>query len=206
LKGSGVRPETIERLRSKIDEDDLPRVPQGQFVTGGWPVLQYGGVPRFDAKTWDFKVWGLVERPLALSYEAFRALPQTEVVTDVHCVTRWSKLDMRWEGVPMRHVLDLVRPTPEARFVVAHAEQGYTANVPIEAVTDDDVLLAHRANGHDLTAEHGWPLRLLIPKRYFWKSAKWLRGLEFLATDQPGFWEQNGYNNNADPWKEERYW
>jgi DMSO/TMAO reductase YedYZ molybdopterin-dependent catalytic subunit len=206
LKGSGVSPETIERLRSKIDRGDLPRVPPGQFVTPGWPVLHYGGVPRFDPATWDFRVWGLVENLLTLSYEQFRQLPQTELLTDVHCVTRWSKLDVHWEGVPMRHVLDLVKPQPEARFVIAHSERGYTANLPIEALMDDDVLLAHRANGADLTAEHGWPLRLLVPQRYFWKSAKWLRGLEFTATDQPGFWERNGYNNNADPWKEERYW
>jgi DMSO/TMAO reductase YedYZ molybdopterin-dependent catalytic subunit len=206
LKGSGVAPETIDRLRRSIDKEDLPRVPPGQFVTGGWPVLHYGGVPKFDPQTWDFRVWGLVEQPLRLSYEAFRALPQTEIPTDVHCVTRWSKLDMTWEGVPMRYVLEQVKPKPEAHFVIAHAEQGFTANLPIEAIMDDDVLLAHRANGEDLTPEHGWPLRLLVPKRYFWKSAKWLRGLEFTATDQPGFWEQNGYNNNADPWKEERYW
>jgi DMSO/TMAO reductase YedYZ molybdopterin-dependent catalytic subunit len=106
----------------------------------------------------------------------------------------------------MSHVLELVKPTPEARFVIAHSEAGFTANLPIEAITDDDVLLAHRADGQDLTPEHGWPLRLFVPKRYFWKSAKWLRGLEFTAEDHPGFWEQNGYNNNADPWREERYW
>jgi DMSO/TMAO reductase YedYZ molybdopterin-dependent catalytic subunit len=201
-----VSPETIERLRGKIDREDLPRVPPGQFVTNGWPVLHYGEVPRFDPQTWDFKVWGLVANPLRLDYAAFRALPTTELATDIHCVTRWSKLDQRWEGVPMSHVLQLVKPTPEAKFVIAHSEFGFTANLPIEALMDDDVLLAHKADGADLTPEHGWPLRLFVPRRYFWKSAKWLRGLEFTAEDQPGFWEQNGYNNNADPWKEERYW
>jgi DMSO/TMAO reductase YedYZ molybdopterin-dependent catalytic subunit len=206
LKGSGVSPETLERLRGKIDREDLPRVPPGQFVTNGWPVLHYGEVPRFDPRTWDFKVWGLVEAPLRLDYEAFRALPTTELVTDIHCVTRWSKLGQTWEGVPLSHVLELVKPKPEAHFVIAHSEHGFTANLPIEALMDDDVLLAHRADGADLTPEHGWPLRLFVPKRYFWKSAKWLRGLEFSAEDQPGFWEQNGYNNSADPWKEERYW
>jgi DMSO/TMAO reductase YedYZ molybdopterin-dependent catalytic subunit len=206
LKGSGVSPETVEKLRGRIDREDLPRVPPGQFVTNGWPVLHYGGVPSFDPQTWDFKVWGLVERPLRLDYEEFRRLPTTELETDIHCVTRWSKLGQRWEGVPMRHVLDLVQPKPEAQFVIAHSEQGFTANLPLEALQDDDVLLAHRADGEDLTPEHGWPLRLFVPQRYFWKSAKWLRGLEFTAEDQPGFWEQNGYNNNADPWKEERYW
>ena len=206
LKGSGVSPETVEKLRGKIDREDLPRVPPGQFVTNGWPVLHYGGVPSFDPQTWDFKVWGLVERPLRLDYEEFRDLPTTELETDIHCVTRWSKLGQRWEGVPMRHVLDLVQPKPEAQFVIAHSEQGFTANLPLEALLDDDVLLAHRADGEDLTPEHGWPLRLFVPQRYFWKSAKWLRGLELTAEDRPGFWEQNGYNNNADPWKEERYW
>jgi DMSO/TMAO reductase YedYZ molybdopterin-dependent catalytic subunit len=206
LKGSGVSPETVEKLRGKIDREDLSRVPPGQFVTNGWPVLHYGGVPSFDPQTWDFKVWGLVERPLRLDYEEFRDLPTTELETDIHCVTRWSKLGQRWEGVPMRHILDLVQPKPEAQFVIAHSEQGFTANLPLEALLDDDVLLAHRADGEDLTPEHGWPLRLFVPQRYFWKSAKWLRGLELTAEDRPGFWEQNGYNNNADPWKEERYW
>ena len=206
LKGSGVSPETVDKLRSRIDRDKLSRVPPGQFVTNGWPVLHYGGVPRFDPQTWDFRVWGLVEHPARWSYEEFKQLPHTQIVTDVHCVTRWSKLGMVWEGVPMRYVLETVRPTPEARFVIAHAEAGFTANLPIEALMDDDVLLADRAEGRDLEPEHGRPLRLLVPKRYFWKSAKWLRGLEFTAEDQPGFWEQNGYNNNADPWREERYW
>jgi DMSO/TMAO reductase YedYZ molybdopterin-dependent catalytic subunit len=206
LKGSGVSPETVEKLRGKIDRKDLSRVPPGQFVTNGWPVLHYGGVPSFDPQTWDFKVWGLVERPLRLDYEEFRDLPTTELETDIHCVTRWSKLGQRWEGVPMRHILDLVQPKPEAQFVIAHSEQGFTANLPLEALLDDDVLLALRADGEDLTPEHGWPLRLFVPQRYFWKSAKWLRGLEFTPEDRPGFWEQNGYNNNADPWREERYW
>lgn len=206
LKGSGVSAATLERLRGRIGEAERARVPPGQFVTNGWPVLHYGAVPRFDPRTWTFRVWGLVENPIELSYDEFRQLPTVEVVADIHCVTRWSKLGMVWEGVPARYLLDLVRPKPEARFVIAHAEHGFTANLPREAIDDDDVLLAHRADGHDLTPEHGWPLRLVVPKRYFWKSAKWLRGLEFTAEDQPGFWEQNGYNNNADPWKEERYW
>jgi DMSO/TMAO reductase YedYZ molybdopterin-dependent catalytic subunit len=206
LKGSGVSKETVDKLRSKIEKDKISRVPPGQFVTNGWPVLHYGGVPRFNPQTWSFRVWGLVENPIQLSYDEFRNLPRTEIVTDIHCVTRWSKLGQTWEGVPMRHVLETVRPKPEARFVIAHAEAGFTANLPIEAIMDDDVLLADKADGHALTPEHGHPLRLLVPKRYFWKSAKWLRGLEFTAADQPGFWEQNGYNNNADPWREERYW
>ncbi|CAA9286648.1 MAG: Sulfite oxidase and related enzymes [uncultured Chloroflexi bacterium] len=206
LKGSGANTEKIEQLRNKLDPDDRERVPPGQFVTDGWPVLHHGSVPRTNLAAWDFKVWGLVEQPLSFTWEQLQQLPRTELVTDIHCVTRWSKLDQTWEGVPMKHVLELVKPRPEARFVIAHAEAGFTANLPIEAILDDDVLLADKADGHELTPEHGWPLRLLVPRRYFWKSAKWLRGLEFSAVDQPGFWEQNGYNNNADPWREERYW
>ena len=206
LKGSGVSKEKIDKLRERLGADERDRVPPGQFVTQGWPVLHYGEVPRFDPQTWDFKVWGLVENPITLDYQHFRALPLGEVDTDIHCVTRWSKLGMTWEGVPMAHLLELVKPKPEAHFVIAHSEHGFTANLPIGAILDDDVLLAHRADGEDLTAEHGWPLRLTVPKRYFWKSAKWLRGLEFTSRDHPGFWEQNGYNNSADPWKEERYW
>ncbi len=189
--------------RAKVLGD---RLPPGQYATEKWPVLHYGSVPKFSPTTWDLRVWGLVDNPIRLNYDEFRALPTKKVQRDIHCVTRWSKLDMTWEGVPLKHVLDLARPKPEARFVIAHAEAGFTANLPIEALLDDDVLLAEKADGHELTAEHGWPLRLLVPSRYFWKSAKWLRGLEFTAEDQPGFWEQNGYNNNADPWKEERYW
>ena len=206
LKGSGVRPDRIEKLNQGLAPEKRAKLPPGQFETKGWPVLHYGGVPSFDPATWDFTVAGLVEHPLRLTYEEFRALPTTTTTTDVHCVTRWSKFDMQWEGVPLRVILERVMPEPTARYVIAQCEQGFTANLPIEAILDDDVLLAHRADGTDLTPEHGWPLRLLVPKRYFWKSAKWLRGLEFRANDDPGFWERNGYNNNADPWTEERYW
>ena len=160
----------------------------------------------FIESTWDFRVWGQVEHPVTLDYPSFRELPVVERTMDIHCVTRWSKLGMTWEGVPMAHLLEMVRPTVEARFVIAHSEAGFTANLPIEAILDDDVLLAHKADGKQLTLDHGWPLRLVVPSRYFWKSAKWLRGLEFARTDRPGFWEQNGYHNDADPWKEERHW
>lgn len=206
LKGSGVNEVRIEQLRGALDAAERARVPPGQFVTGGWPVLHHGTVPDTDLATWSFRAWGLVANPIQLSWEQFRALPRREIVTDIHCVTRWSKLDQAWEGVPVAHLLDLVRPLPQAHFVVAHAEAGFTANLPLEALTGEDVLLATGAGGEDLTPEHGWPLRLLVPQRYFWKSAKWLRGLEFTAEDRPGFWEQNGYNNSADPWREERYW
>lgn len=206
LKGSGANTERIEQLRDRLAPSERQRVPPGQFVTPGWPVLHYGAVPDVDLTTWRFRVWGLVEHPLELTWEQYTSLPRTRLVTDIHCVTRWSKLDQEWEGVSMSHVLERVRPLPEARFAIAHAEAGFTANLPLEALLDDDVLLADTADGESLTPEHGWPLRLLVPKRYFWKSAKWLTGLELTAEDAPGFWEQNGYNNNADPWREERYW
>ena len=165
---------------------DPARLPPGQYLTEKWPVLHAGTVPQTDLATWDFKVFGEVEEPLALGYDELQALPQTEITTDIHCVTRWSRFDTSFKGVHWRELAKLVRPEPSAHFVLAHAEQGFTANVPLEA-------------------EHGWPLRLVVPSRYFWKSAKWLRGIELLSADQPGFWERYGYHNDADYWKEQRY-
>jgi DMSO/TMAO reductase YedYZ molybdopterin-dependent catalytic subunit len=181
------------------------RIPPGQYLTEKFPVLHYGSVPHVALDGWDLRVSGLVERPLRLTWEEFRALPRKTVTTDIHCVTRWSKLDTVWEGVAIQEILRLAGVRPEATHVVEHAEQGYTTNVPLSVLDDDDVLLADTFDGKPLELEHGWPLRLVLPKRYFWKSAKWLRELEFLDRDQPGFWERYGYNNNADPWQEERY-
>ncbi len=181
------------------------RIPPGQYRTEKFPVLHYGSVPRTDLATWDFKVWGEVDSPYALTWEQFKQLPRTTVATDIHCVTRWSKLDTTWEGVPIRAILELAQVRPTATHVVSHAEQGYTANLPLGVLDDDDVLLADTFDGQPLEPEHGYPLRLIVPKRYFWKSAKWIRGLEFLDHDQLGFWERYGYNNDADPWKEERF-
>jgi DMSO/TMAO reductase YedYZ molybdopterin-dependent catalytic subunit len=197
----------IDRLmgRGKPDPSVADRVPPGQYRTEKFPVLHYGSVPRTDLATWDFRVFGAVEDPFTLTWDAFRALPRATVTTDIHCVTRWSKLVTTWEGVPIRTILELAQLRPEAAFVVAHCEQGYTANLPLSVLDDDDVLLADSYAGRALEPEHGYPLRLLVPKRYFWKSAKWLRGLEFLAHDRLGFWERYGYNNDADPWKEERF-
>jgi DMSO/TMAO reductase YedYZ molybdopterin-dependent catalytic subunit len=146
-----------------------------------------------------------VEEPVRLSWEELTALPSTEVTIDIHCVTRWSRFDARFRGVHWRELAKLVRPKQSAHFVVAHAEHDFTTNVPLAAIEDEEALLAYEADGEPLTPEHGWPLRLVIPSRYFWKSAKWLRGLELGSTDQPGFWERYGYHNNADYWKEERY-
>jgi DMSO/TMAO reductase YedYZ molybdopterin-dependent catalytic subunit len=184
---------------------DPARLPPGQYLTEKWPVLHAGTVPQTDLATWDFKVFGEVEEPVTLTYEALQALPQTEITVDIHCVTRWSRFDTSFKGVHWRELAKLVRPKPSAHFVVAHAEQGFTANVPLAALEDDEALIAWEADGEPLEAEHGWPLRLVIPSRYFWKSAKWLRGLELLPTDQPGFWERYGYHNDADYWKEQRY-
>jgi DMSO/TMAO reductase YedYZ molybdopterin-dependent catalytic subunit len=184
---------------------DPARLPPGQYLTEKWPVLHAGDVPRTDLATWDLRVWGEVEEPLTLTWEQLTALPASEFTTDIHCVTRWSRFDTSFRGVHWRELAALVRPKPSAGFVVAHAEQGFTANVPLEFLEDDEALLAYEADGEPLTPEHGWPLRLVIPRKYFWKSAKWVRGIELRAADQPGFWERYGYHNDADFWKEERY-
>jgi DMSO/TMAO reductase YedYZ molybdopterin-dependent catalytic subunit len=205
-----MRPEAAalyERLFGNKERDAAvaDRIPPGQYRTEKFPVLHYGSVPKTDLATWDFKVYGLVDSPFTLTWDQFRALPRKTVGTDIHCVTRWTKLDTTWEGVPIQHVLELAGLRPGVTHVVAHSEQGYTANMPFSVLDDDDVLLADTFDGQPLELEHGYPLRLLVPKRYFWKSAKWVRGLEFLDHDQLGFWERYGYNNDADPWKEERY-
>jgi DMSO/TMAO reductase YedYZ molybdopterin-dependent catalytic subunit len=181
------------------------RLPPGQYVTEKWPVLHYGSVPRFDPAHWDFRIFGLVERPVTLSYEEFRALPTTVVTCDIHCVTAWSRLGVTFEGVAAKTVLGLATIRPDGRFVMVHAEQGYETNLPLEYLLADDALFAWRADGQELSPEHGWPLRLVVPRLYFWKSAKWVRGLELLATDRAGFWERNGYHMRGDPWHEERY-
>jgi DMSO/TMAO reductase YedYZ molybdopterin-dependent catalytic subunit len=184
---------------------DPARLPPGQYLTEKWPVLHAGSVPKVDLATWDFRVYGEVENPISLSYDELRSLPQTEVTTDIHCVTRWSRFDTGFRGVHWRDLAELVRPRETARFVVAHAEQGFTSNVPLEALEDQNALVAWEADGAPLTPDHGWPLRLVVPSRYFWKSAKWLRAIELLDHDQPGFWERYGYHNEADFWQEQRY-
>ena len=181
------------------------RLPPGQVLTDKWPVLHYGSVPKLDLSAWSFRVFGLVEREKRWTWEEFLSLPRVEVRNDIHCVTRWSKFDNLWQGVAVKDVLREAGVRPEARYAIAHAEQGFTANLPLGELLKDDVLLALKHGGEDLTPEHGWPLRLVVPNRYFWKSAKWIRGLELSASDRPGFWEQNGYHNDADPWKEERF-
>lgn len=194
-----------ERTRKESEMKAALRLPQGQSLTEKWPVLHYGDVPRFDPTRWDFKVAGLVENPIRLTWDEFKALPQTETTVDIHCVTRWSRFDTGFGGVPYRVIHDLVRPRPASRFVMVHAEQGFTTNMPLEDLLRENVLFALRADGGDLEPEHGYPLRLVVPHLYFWKSAKWVRGLEYMADDRPGFWEQNGYHMYGDPWKEQRF-
>jgi DMSO/TMAO reductase YedYZ molybdopterin-dependent catalytic subunit len=192
------------------------RLPPGQSLTQKFPVLHYGPVPRFNPATWDFRIWGEVEEDRRWTWDEFNQLPRTRLVMDIHCVTRWSKFDTAWEGVSVRSLVaqGLVRLKPGARFVIEHAEYGYTTNLPIEAVLADNFLMATHFDGEPLSPDHGYPLRGVvgyIPGRedlftpYFWKGAKWLRGLEFSAVDRPGFWERAGYHNQADAWKEERF-
>jgi DMSO/TMAO reductase YedYZ molybdopterin-dependent catalytic subunit len=184
---------------------DPARLPPGQYLTEKWPVLHAGDIPAVDLATWDFRVWGEVEEPLHRSWEELNELSAVEVTQDIHCVTRWSRFDTTFRGVPWSAVAELVRPKPSAHYAIAHAEQGYTANVPAPFLDREGAMLATHADGEPLALEHGWPLRLVVPGKYFWKSAKWLRGIELSATDRPGFWERYGYHNDADPWKEERY-
>ncbi len=198
-------------FRSKAEQKlvdrglDPARLPPGLYLTEKWPVLHAGSVPSVDLATWDLRVFGEVERPVRLSWDELQTLPSVALTTDIHCVTRWSRFDMTFRGVHWRELAELAEPKPSARFVVAHAEQGFTSNVPLEAIEDEQALLAYEADGEPLTPDHGRPLRLVVPHRYFWKSAKWLRGLELRSTDQPGFWERYGYHNEADYRKEQRY-
>lgn len=181
------------------------RLPPGQHLTAAWPVLDLGIVPNLDPSRWSLTVDGLVERPLQWSWADLTAQPVFRIVTDIHCVTTWSRYDNTWEGVSARHLLDLVRPTPEAAFVLFHSFDGYTTNLPLSAFDDDDTLLATGWEGEPISLDHGGPVRVVVPKLYFWKSAKWVKRIEFLAHDRPGYWEQRGYHNHGDPWREERY-
>lgn len=182
------------------------RLPPGQYLVRDFPVLHVGNVPRFDPQTWRLRIFGEVEHPQELSWNQFIALPTKQVKTDIHCVTRWTKYDTTWEGVAFGEIAKLASIRPSAKFVVSHGANGYSANIPLSVAMEDDVLLAYRYEGQQLEPIHGGPMRMFVPKRYFWKSTKWCDGIEFRAKDEPGFWEVRGYNNNADPKKEERYW
>jgi DMSO/TMAO reductase YedYZ molybdopterin-dependent catalytic subunit len=206
-------------FRRKEDEEKFKksgRMPPGQSYTQRFPVLHYGPVPSFNPATWGFRVWGEVENPLDLTWYDFSQLPRTQVTLDIHCVTRWSKFDTVWEGVSLRTLVEqgLIKPKAQAKHILQHAEHGFTVNIPLAVALQENFLLATHYNGEPLTPEHGYPLRgvvgaipgkgdLMTP--YFWKGAKWLRGMEFLSQDRPGFWEKAGYHNEADVWKEERF-
>ena len=195
-----------ERGRRRAQKLGIPveRLPPGQSPTLKFPILQIWPAPRLDLATWSFSVHGEVDAPYALRWEKLLELPQAEQTSDLHCVTRWSKFDTRWTGVPVRSLIERARPTPRATHVMVHGHDGYTTNLPLEALLDDDVLIAHHFDGQPLEREHGGPARLLVPKRYLWKSAKWVSALELLDHDEPGVWERNGYHNDGDPWREER--
>ncbi|HYO87975.1 MAG TPA: sulfite oxidase-like oxidoreductase [Candidatus Limnocylindrales bacterium] len=194
-------------LRRRKEEERVKtegRLPPGQSLTQKFPVLTYGPTPVPNLDTWDLRVFGEVEREMRWNWQEFTALPTITLKTDIHCVTRWSMFDTVWEGVPFKEFAKLFGVKPSAKYVIAHCEHNYTTNVPLEVMMGDDVLLAYKFGGADLDPEHGFPVRTLVPSRYLWKSAKWVRGLEFSSTDKPGFWEQAGYHNNGDPLKEER--
>jgi len=192
--------------RAKEDHERFgDRLPPGQKLTDGWPVLQYGNTPSIDITTWKFSVVGLVDEEVHLTWDEFLALPQTTIRSDIHCVTHWSKFDNDWTGVRFRDVLARAQADQRAKYVMAHSYGGYTTNIALDELMGDDVLFAHQHNGQPLMKEHGWPLRLVVPKLYFWKSAKWVRGIVLMDSDKPGFWEMYGYHIHGDPWKEERY-
>ncbi len=197
----------FDRNRKKLAElgVDPARLPPGQYHTERFPVLHVGDVPAWDPATWDFRIFGAVTAERRLSWDELRALPSTTITTDIHCVTKWSKFDTGWTGVKFTDVLALVEVAPEAAFVIGHAEYGYTANVPLADLLHDNVLLAWAYDGQPLEPKHGAPLRLVVPPLYFWKSVKWLRGIELSTRDVPGFWERNGYHNYGDPFREQRY-
>ena len=181
------------------------RLPPGQVLTAKWPVLTYGETPRTDLRRWSFRCFGRVEREVSWTWEEFSKLPRVEVLSDIHCVTRWSRFDNRWEGVSLREIVRRAGLAPGAVAGLVHSEGGYTTNVAVENLLSEDVLLATRHDGRELEPERGGPCRLVVPKLYFWKSAKWARAIEFLDVNPPGFWEANGYHMHADPWREERY-
>ena len=210
----------FRKFSDRRDEEDRMkqegRLPPGQSLTQKFPVLHYGPVPHFNPATWDLRVWGEVEEEVRWTWEQFQKLPRAKVQMDIHCVTKWSKFDTEWEGVAVKTLVDegLIKLKPEARYVVQHAEYGFTVNLPLEVVLAENFLLATHFNSEPITPDHGYPLRGVVgyiptredlPTPYLWKGAKWLRSLEFRATDKPGFWEQAGYHNEADIWKEQRF-
>jgi DMSO/TMAO reductase YedYZ molybdopterin-dependent catalytic subunit len=181
------------------------RVPPGQRARTNWPVLHYGSVPKIDTAKWRFRLFGAVDKPLELNYDQFLKLPRVQVFSDIHCVTTWSRLDNIWEGVSARSLRDLVRIDPSASYAIVHAEIDFTTNLTLDDFFQEDVLFAIKHDSEPISASHGGPVRLVVPRLYFWKSAKWATGVEFSRDDRPGFWESRGYHNHGDPWTEERF-
>ena len=194
-----------DQIKTAPDQGYGERVPPGQFVTTKFPVLTYGPEPKVDINTWTIRVFRLVEQEITLDWQQFAALPWQTLDADFHCVTQWSALDQTWEGVALSDLLELAGVSSAARFVMAHCFGDYSTNLPLDIALDEG-FLAHKQAGQPIGKSHGWPLRLIVPSLYGWKSAKWVNGIELMAEDSPGFWEQRGYHNNGDPWKEERFW
>lgn len=197
--------ETSDRKKLEREMHDAGRLPPGQSLTLKWPVLHEGSVPRVDLSTWDFRIDGLVKKPVRLTWEEFNKLPKTEIRCDIHCVTRWSRFDNRFEGVLFTDVMKLVKPKPEARLAMVRGENDYTTNLSLSDLMMPTTIFAMKHDGEPLAPEHGYPLRLVVPQLYFWKSVKWVRGVTLMVRDEPGFWEQNGYHMRGDPWKEQRF-
>lgn len=200
----------VERLKKarpgrEADAELENRIPPGQYETKKFPVLTYGETQYIQPQEWELRIFGLVENPLVLNWQELLALPAVSIRRDIHCVTRWSLLDSVWEGVLFSELAKRVRPKAEAKFVMQHSYGGYTTNLPLEELLKDDVIIAYKYDGKPLDPDHGGPVRMVAPQLYFWKSAKWLKGLEFMAEDRPGFWEQYGYHMHGDPWSEERF-
>ena len=206
LENPFKRVERLKRVTNLPDENQDERTPPGQFLTQRFPVLHYGPAPRYDSlDAWTLRVFGQVNEEKTFTWADLMALPSTTQTVDIHCVTRWSKLDTTWTGLPWRELMQHIDVLPAATHVMVHCDQEYTANISLDVLNDDDVMLAYLYGGQPLTPDHGYPLRMLVPKKYFWKSAKWIRGLEFMTSNRPGFWERYGYHMEGDPWKEERF-
>ncbi|MCI3919146.1 sulfite oxidase-like oxidoreductase [Paenibacillus sp. TRM 82003] len=204
-KADRLKRNTPPALTVDVSEELRGRVPPGQAVTERFPILHEGEVPTYDLDTWTLRVFGDVSEEKTFTYAELASMERSEVRADIHCVTRWTKLDTDWEGIRFRDFLSLLSPNPSAKYVMLHGDNDYETNVPFEDLLRDDCLLAFKYDGAPLTPKHGWPLRVVMPHRYFWKSAKWLRGIEFMQEDRPGFWERNGFHNDADPFREERF-
>ncbi len=196
----------IKKMKVKeVAPEHQGRLPAGQVLTERFPILHEGEVPEYEMDTWDFKIFGEIETPITLTYTDILKLPQSTVTSDIHCVTRWSKFDTEFTGVKVKDLFDHYGIKPVGKYVMVYGDHDYETNLPLESMMDDDVLLAHSYDGKPLSKKHGWPLRLVVPKLYFWKSAKWVRSFEFMKEDKSGFWESNGFHNEADPFKEERF-